>query len=67
MKRFVLTAAFLLVAGLGYGAWYAWGPGGPPAGQEAIVEINAQSLEQFRTAFNAAADHPRMIALLSPT
>lgn len=67
MKRVALAVALLLISMAGYGAWFVWGPGDAPQGQEAIVDINPQTVDQLRAAFNGAAEHPRMIALLSPT
>jgi len=38
-----------------------------PAGQAPLSDLTAQSLETFRTQFNAAKDRTRIILLLSPT
>ena len=67
MKKLLLVTALLLTSLVAYGAWYVWGPAIPPQGQEGVLELNAQNIAQLQTAFNEAADRPRIIALLSPT
>ena len=60
---FIAGIAALLLAA----AWYQFGGHRTAPGQPPLAELNARSLEQFRADFNAAADQPRMILLLSPT
>ena len=38
-----------------------------PAGQANLVQLNPGSFESLRRDFNQAADHIRVVALLSPT
>lgn len=57
-----IVAAILLGA-----VWYQFGGHRTAPGQPPLAELNAGSLEQLRVDFNAAADHPRIILLLSPT
>ena len=38
-----------------------------PATQEALSDLNPQTLEALKDRFNRAADQPRIILLLSPT
>ena len=57
----------VIVALLLAAAWYQFGGHRTAAGQPPLAELNAATLEQFRADFNAAADQPRMIVLLSPT
>ena len=59
----VVVVAALLVAA----AWYQFGGPRTADGQAPLAELSAASLEQLRADFNAAADQPRMILLLSPT
>ena len=60
----VATVAAALLAGA---AWYQFGGHRTAPGQVPLAELNAASLDQLRADFNAAADQPRMILLLSPT
>lgn len=64
-RRFALIA--VIVALLLAAAWYQFGGHRTAPGQRPLAELNAASLEQLRADFNAAADQPRMIVLLSPT
>jgi hypothetical protein len=48
-------------------AWYRFAPGATPAGQPALVTIDAAALESLRTEFNRHANETRVIVLLSPT
>jgi len=48
-------------------AWYQFGGHRTAPGQPPLAELNAANLDQLRAEFNAAADQPRMILLLSPT
>lgn len=47
--------------------WFPFGGHRTASGQQPLAELNAQSLDQFRADFNAAAGETRMILLLSPT
>ena len=66
-KRQKVALVSVIVALLAAAAWYEFGGHRTAAGQPPLAELNAGSLEQFRADFNAAADQPRMILLLSPT
>jgi hypothetical protein len=57
-----LTAVFVLLA-----AAYLWGPGSAPRGQEPVATLSAGNLGEFEKAFDAEADVPRLVLLLSPT
>jgi hypothetical protein len=58
----VLTAAILLFA-----VAYLWGPGSAPRGQQPIVTLSEGNCGEFEKAFDAEADVPRLVLLLSPT
>ncbi len=38
-----------------------------PASQRALLFLTPANLQEFKVAFNADVEHPRMIAFLSPT
>lgn len=66
-KRRRLAVIAVIVALLLAAAWYQFGGHRTAPGQPPLAELNAASLDQLRADFNAAADQPRMIVLLSPT
>ena len=47
--------------------WYLWGPTTTPAGQPALVTLSNNNFAAFESAFDDAADVPRLLVLLSPT
>lgn len=47
--------------------WYRFTPGEPPAGQPALVTLDATSLQTLRSDFNRDVNQYRVIVLLSPT
>ena len=47
--------------------FYLWGPSVVPAGQEPLLTLASTNFSYFQKAFDAQADHPRMILLVSPT
>lgn len=67
MKRTALIVGLLAALIAGGAGWYYWGPVATPDGQPPLAEINPQTLEDFRAAFNQSDDRPRIVALLSPT
>ncbi len=62
-----IALVVVIVALLLGGAWYQFGGHRTAPGQPPLTELNAAALDQLRADFNAAADQPRMIVLLSPT
>lgn len=64
-RKIALVA--VIVALLLAAAWYQFGGHRIAPGQPPLAELNAASLQQLRADFNAEADQPRMILLLSPT
>lgn len=64
-KRIVIFAAvvvLILVA-----AFFLWGPGTVPAGQQPLVTLSSANFTEFENAFNADSQVPRMLFLASPT
>jgi len=57
-----LAAVFVLLA-----AAYLWGPGSAPSGQAPVVTLSEGNFGEFEKAFDAEADVPRLVLLLSPT
>jgi len=57
-----VAAVFVLLA-----AAYLWGPGSAPRGQEAVVTLAEGNFGEFEKAFDAEANIPRLVLLLSPT
>lgn len=66
-KRRKIALVAVIVGLLLAAAWYQFGGHRTAPGQPPLAELNTESLEQLRVDFNAAADQPRMIVLLSPT
>jgi hypothetical protein len=66
MKRraivFGAVAVLLLVV-----AVYFWGPSSVPQGQPPLLMLSSANFSDFRAAFDADADAPRLVLLLSPT
>jgi hypothetical protein len=56
------AAVFLLLA-----AVYLRGPGAAPLGQPPVVTLSEANFQEFAMAFDAKADVPRLVFLLSPT
>jgi hypothetical protein len=57
-----VAAVFVLVT-----AVYLWGPGTTPLGQPPVVTLSKANFAEFEKAFDAEADVPRLVFLLSPT
>ena len=60
----LIAAAVLIVLGA---LWFQFGGHRTAQGQLPLADLNAQSMDQLRADFNAAAGETRMILLLSPT
>lgn len=58
----VVAAAALLLAGA-----YFWGPPSVPDGHNPLTVLSPENLSEFTATFDANADVPRMVLLLSPT
>ena len=59
----VAVAALLLLLV----AAYLWSPGATPRGQSPLVTLSERNFGEFEKAFDAEADVPRLVLLLSPT
>jgi len=46
---------------------YFLGSSRTPRGQPPLTSLTPNNLDQFKNAFNSAADRPRLVLLLSPT
>jgi hypothetical protein len=58
----VILAILLVLSGI-----YFWGPSKTPAGQSPLSTLSESTLANFQSAFDSAADEPRILLLLSPT
>ena len=64
-KKLIILGVVAAVVLLG--AIYLWGPGTVPAGQHPLVTLSSANISEFDAAFDADADVPRLVLLLSPT
>jgi len=64
-KRAIVLAVVAVLALLA--AAYLWGPSSVPAGQEPLVRLDRANFSEFEAAFDADANVPRLLLLLSPT
>ena len=64
-KRAILLAAagvlLLLVV------FFLWAPSSVPPGQEPLLTLSSANFSEFENTFDASADVPRLVLLLSPT
>ena len=44
-----------------------WGPSSVPQGQKPLFALSPTNFSEFEKAFDASADVPRLVLLLSPT
>jgi len=64
VKRKYITVSLIIVLALAV-YWYYWGSS--PRGQPPLTSLTPMNLDQFKQAFNGAADRYRLVLLLSPT
>jgi hypothetical protein len=64
-KRLLVGAMVALL--LLFASVYLWGPSKTPAGQAPLATLSESSFANFQSAFDSAADQPRILLLLSPT
>ena len=67
MKRTLLLVLVAVIAVAGLWLYQNYGPRHTPAGQQALVSLNADTFDQFVRSFNAASDQVRVLVMLSPT
>jgi hypothetical protein len=67
MKKKGLIGVVVAAVPLLLVAAYLWGPGSAPRGQEPVVTLSEENFAEFENAFDAEADAPRLVLLLSPT
>jgi hypothetical protein len=65
MKKSLSILAGLVLVGLLALRWHFYGGATVPAGQPALVTLT--TIDELRTAFNAASEEVRIVLLLSPT
>jgi hypothetical protein len=64
-RKLIVFGVVAVVASLG--AIYLWGPGTVPVSQQPLVTLSSANASEFEGAFDAHADMPRLVLLLSPT
>ena len=67
MTKRAISAVAIAVVVLVLGAAYLWGPSQAPTGQPLMLTLSSENFNEFSRAFDADADVPRMLLLLSPT
>jgi len=67
MKKKALIVVGMAALILVLAAAYLWGPGAAPLSQPSVVTLSQESFAEFAKAFDAEADVPRVVFLLSPT
>jgi hypothetical protein len=64
-KRLIGPAVVALLVALA--AAHFWWPASSPAGQKPLLTLSGSNLREFEQDFDANADVPRVVVLLSPT
>jgi hypothetical protein len=64
VRRKYITLSLVIALALAV-YWYYWGSS--PRGQPPLTSLTPMNLDQFKQAFNGAADRARLVLLLSPT
>jgi hypothetical protein len=67
MKTRAISAAAVALVVLVLAMAHLWGPSTAPAGQPPLLTLTSENFTEFSAAFDAGADVPRMLVLLSPT
>jgi hypothetical protein len=62
-RKYIALSLVIVLALVVY--WYYWGSS--PPGQPPLTSLTPMNLDQFKEAFNGAADRARLVLLLSPT
>jgi hypothetical protein len=63
--KYIVLPLVIILAFVAY--WYYWGSSRTPSGQPPLVSLSQSNLDQFKQAFNDAADRTRLVLLVSPT
>lgn len=63
--KYVFLPLLILLVGAVY--WYYWGSPRTPKGQPTLTSLTPSNLDHFKQVFNGAADHTRLVLLVSPT
>jgi hypothetical protein len=66
MKKKLIVLG-VVAAAVVLGAVYLWGPGTVPPGQQPLATLSPANAAAFEAAFDADADSPRLVLMLSPT
>jgi len=66
MKTRAVILGVVLLAVL-LAALYLWGPPSTPPGQRPLLTLSSARVGEFGAAFDAHAEAPRLVLLLSPT
>jgi hypothetical protein len=67
MKKKLITFGVVLGVVLLAAIYFLQGPGTVPAGQQPLTTLTSANAGAFEGAFDADADSPRVVLLLSPT
>jgi hypothetical protein len=67
MKKKLIILGVVVVAVLLVAIYLLQGPGTVPAGQQPLTTLSSANAGAFESAFNADANLPRLVLLLSPT
>ena len=67
MKRSRKILGLIVLAIIAGVAFYLYAGSSVPVGQAPLKRLTAANFDDLRTAFNAAKDSVRVVALLSPT
>jgi hypothetical protein len=65
VKPKYITLSLVIALALVAYWYYHWGSS--PPGQPPLTSLTPMNLDQFKQAFNGAADRARLVLLLSPT
>lgn len=64
-KKLVPIVAIAII--LLFLAFYLWVPGSVPQGQPPLAKLTSANIAPFTSTFDADANQPRVVLLLSPT
>lgn len=64
-KKLIVIAVLALI--LVTASFYLWTAGSAPPNQKPLVTLSPANVNAFEAAFDADADLPRLVLLLSPT